>query len=443
MNPDRSDVFFKVLPGASPDVYCGQLEELTLFYAPGYLAAAAEREAAEITGILRGELPFGKDRTAHYLTYAALSARETLRMAQDPARYKPVCLTLYTTLKCGLSCSYCFSRKAREEDLLLDEAFIFKTGRDVIENCRAAGEPFTLVFHGGGEPSMDPRLPFIFETLKKMCTNAGVPFRSYIATNGVMPRQTAVWIAENIDEIGLSVDGPPEIQDSQRPLFDLGKSSGPVEKTAEVFREHQKSFTARVTILPENYHRMAEIADYLLQRLRAETVHIEPVYARGNISVSEAADAFCGHFLALKQLLGEKLPFSGSRIREVHGRYCSVFRQTAQAVPEKGLSACFALSSRSEADREGLLVRQGNLQDLFDRLSVEDPACGTCFARYHCARGCPDVCPALTPGPRDAGSFRCRISRTLAEAELLDAAEKQLVPFARQYGAAGMRLREG
>ena len=49
----------------------------------------------------------------------------------------------------------------------------------------------------------------------------------------------------------------------------------------------------------------------------------------------------------------------------------------------------------------------------------------------------------MLPGDlKDAGSFRCRVSRTLAEAELLDTAERCLFEYARQYGFAGMDLRE-
>ena len=98
-------------------------------------------------------------------------------------------------------------------------------------------------------------------------------------------------------------------------------------------------------------------------------------------------------------------------------------------------------ASQEEAAQNGLLMDKAHLKALFERLSAEDTECGSCFNRFHCARGCPDVCPALTPETRDAGSFRCRISRKLAEAELFEIADVSLNETARRYGFAGVDLR--
>ena len=60
MSPDAlNNGGFQQIEGISLPVFSRKADELTLFYAPGYLAAARIRTAAEITGILSGELPFG------------------------------------------------------------------------------------------------------------------------------------------------------------------------------------------------------------------------------------------------------------------------------------------------------------------------------------------------------------------------------------------------
>lgn len=419
-------------------IFSRKLDDLTLFYAPGYLAAARDREAAEIRGILTGEFPFGDNMTPHYLIQAALSALEIRRRMHDPGNYSPTCLTLYTTLDCSLDCSYCFARSAHQDGVRLSRELIAAAAGVVVTNCQKKGVPFTAVFHGGGEPSLDPRLPDLLADLQKICRKADVPFRSYIATNGIMDPEKARWIAGHFDMVGISVDGPPEIQNRQRPLCCGGESSRIVERTVEIIRGIQGNPAIRVTVLPENFGRIPEITAYCAEKLGADEIRLEPVYHQN--TAAGAADVFCESFLKAKTEFPSKLFYSGSRIDEIHGRYCQIFRQVLHLVPPAGFSACFVLSSRKEAEERDLdpLMNDG----AFEILSREDPACEQCFNRYHCSRGCPDVCPALSPEIRDAGSFRCRVNRRLAEAELLETARRLLPERAREYGYAGLKLRE-
>ena len=119
MSPDNASVFFKVLPGESLPVFSGKLDDLTLFYAPGYLAAARKKEAEEIRQIMSGEIPFG-NLLAGNLINAAASAQSAWAMRHDPERYEPVCLTVYTSLACNLKCSYCIAETGRAPDAKLD-----------------------------------------------------------------------------------------------------------------------------------------------------------------------------------------------------------------------------------------------------------------------------------------------------------------------------------
>ncbi|MBR6089702.1 MAG: radical SAM protein [Anaerolineaceae bacterium] len=418
-------------------VFSREADGLTLFYAPGYLAAARPDKAEEIRGILTGDLPFGCI-AAHYLIRSAVSAESTWREIHDPEYYEPVCLALYPTLSCDLDCTYCFARHEHNGSQLLYTA-VMNSAWDVAANCEEKGIPFTVVFHGGGEPSLDPRLPHMLSELRGISAEVGIPFRSYIATNGVMEAEKARWIAENFDEVGLSLDGMPEIQNRQRPLRGGRDSSPWVERTAAVLRDVKGRLSVRVTVLPENFSLIPDIAACCRETLGTDVLRVEPVY--GQKTEAGAAEEFCDAFLQARREAreaGMRLEYSGSRIREVHGRYCRIFNQTLLLVPPQGCSACFLLSSESEAERKGL-HRIGD-PALFDRLSREDPACGECFNRFHCARGCPDLCPVMTPELQDAGSFRCRVNRTMAEAELLETARLGLYETARTHGFAGIQL---
>ena len=435
MNPEIpiNEAQFQPIPGVIPPVFARKFEELTLFYAPGYLAAARPQEAAEITGILAGELPFG-NLVPHYLTRAALNAEDKWRRCHDPRLFKPVCLTLYTSLACNLKCSYCFAESERNDGLQLSGAHIMRAAKKVLANCREKNEPFTVVFHGGGEPTLDPRMPDFLGELRTICSENHIPFRSYLATNGVMEEEKALFFAKIFQKIGLSVDGPPDIQNRQRPGRDGRETSMIVERTAGIIRNVRGKLTVRVTVLPDNFSRIPEITAYCREVLEADEIRMEPAYYQA--TDAKAAAVFCDGFLKAKENC-PGLSYSGTRIREIHGRYCHPFRQVLHLVPPKSCSACFAVSTQREAEKRKL--DQPWDSGLAEKLSKDDPECDRCFNHFHCSRGCPDVCPARDGGWKDAGSFRCLVNRTLAEAELLAMAKRLLLEPARKYGFAGVK----
>ena len=436
---------FRQIEGESLPIFTRKFEDLTLFYAPGYLAAAREAEAAGILGFLSGELPFGENTAGTVipgtvtldLIQSAQTAETAWHTFHTPENNKPVCLTLYTSLGCSLHCTYCFAEPERNSSLQLSREQIMNAAKDILANCREEQKSFTLVFHGGGEPTMDPRLPELLAALKALSLREQVPFYSYLATNGVMPEETAILLAKSFNQIGLSVDGPPDIQNRQRPLRGGGETAAIVERTARIIRDIQENLAVRVTVLPENYSRIPEIVSYCREVLHADTIRMEPAYHQ-TADLSEA-DEFCEYFLKAKDRT-PSLSFSGSRLDEIHGRYCHCFRQVLQLVPPEGRSACFAVSSQAEAERRGLHIPFDG--EMIEKLSAEDPECLSCFNRFHCSRGCPDICPAQSSEMQDFGSFRCRVNRTLAEAELLRMARVWLLDYAREYGFAGVRMKE-
>jgi pyruvate-formate lyase-activating enzyme len=57
--------------------------------------------------------------------------------------------------------------------------------RLVLADCRARGRPFTLVIHGGGEPTVHfPLLRAVLDAVEGVIGHAGVPVFRYLATNG-------------------------------------------------------------------------------------------------------------------------------------------------------------------------------------------------------------------------------------------------------------------
>lgn len=415
-----------------------------LYYTPGLVVRAnlAARAAveAEITGAPRSPLLVELVRRAE-------SARARWSgLASRP--YEPVCLTLYLDNRCNLACGYCYAAPAGPKSAgaaPTSLAAIRHAAELVAENCRRRGLPFTVVFHGGGEPTLDLRLLQAALAVVEEAANSQrlMTFR-YLATNGVMSETKAEWIATHFDLVGLSCDGPEDIQRRQRPLPGAGRSSSSsssvgsgrssssgrsgrsqssvgsgstryVERTAGILREMDAAFHVRVTLTPGTLTRQEEIVDSICRQLAPLEIHMEPVYTGGREQVGfaaaelsspeELAETFVTHFLAAQaraRAAGVPLRYSGSRPWDVHGPFCQVFRDVLQIVPGDVAAPCFKLNDAQQVDglgarigqdsADGFVIDQAAVEDLRARLLRQADECRSCFNQVHCARGCPDAC---------------------------------------------------
>jgi uncharacterized protein len=396
-----------------------------LFYAPGYLALVARREAEGFARRLAApEAVTGVAAALRQRAAAALA--ESREIARRP--FSPTCLTLYLHDGCNLRCGYCVTAAASRPTRRLELSDVRAAAAVVIANCVARRLPFTVVLHGGGEPTLEPRLLFdALDVVEAEADARGVPTWRYVATNGVMTRSLARRVARRVDLVGLSCDGPPDVQAIQRPPRLGGSSARSVEATADVVHETGTPLHVRATVLPGRVHRLAEIAEYLCARLHPEEIAAEPVYVGGRATAADApepgdvdrmVDAFIGaEAVALSH--GVRWTTSGSRLAEVHGPYCHVFRDVLNLVPGGAATACFKTPDATAARRAGVDVRAAGGRFAIDeervatlrRRLAHRPACDDCFNRFHCTGACPDQC-RLTAVSVDG--FRCRFQRLLA-----------------------------
>lgn len=429
---------FTQLEATALPIFRQEAADHVLFYAPGYLAVTPpgwadsfERELASPT--------YGQWPTADKLRrHAATAQLQWARQLNNP--FTPICLTLYLHNECNLNCSYCYAMPSAGEGLRLDLPTIRAAALVVARNCRAQGKPFTVVFHGGGEPSLHRRLvDEALGVLDEIAAENGLVLFRYIATNGAMSSSKAAWLASRFDLIGLSCDGPAMIQSRQRALRDGADSLPLVERTAHIIQEARRALHIRVTVTPSSLEHLDEIAKFVCE-LGPKEIHVEPVYQAGRAKGEscfevEQAEAFVTHFLQGKEIArrhGIEWKTSGSRPGEIHGPYCQILRDVLQILPGSGASTCFKTGTVDEAQTQETLIGQLDpasgkfvinhpyIQSLRYRLAADAPQCGECFNRYHCARTCPDDCPLmealLFP------SFRCTVQKMLVTAELQQAA---------------------
>jgi uncharacterized protein len=398
----------------------------TVAYTPGHLAVIRPEDGA-------GE---GLARAASALKAAALQTVEKWRQRQvEP--YAPECLTVYLNNRCNLRCSYCYAASGRAApQAVVEEAAALAAAAYVLRNCAARGRPFHLVLHGGGEPTLEwTRVTGLVEATRSACRRENVAWFGFLATNGVLTASSARWLAANLSLIEISCDGPPDIQDRQRPARSGRATSAFVERTARILREAGCPFEVRATITPESVERQAEIVEYLHAVLGAARVRFEPVYRVRSDRPAFRPDQAGWFAAAYRQAesraraLGVELALAGARLDEIHGPYCDLTRQVFHLLPDGGVSACFFATD--SAQLPGCIVgRWDGREFALDgeriaerrRRAFEIPArCSDCVNAYHCARECPERC-AVDAGPDGAPGFRCELYRRLAEAWILDLA---------------------
>lgn len=166
-------------------------------------------------------------------------------------------LTLLVTNKCNGACKYCYSAYSRDSSVM-----DFKTAKTAIDyKLSLQKEKVHTTFFGGGEPTLALGL---IKKVNEYLEEKNAKGRTRILTNGILEDSTLDWISEHIDQIVVSCDGPPYIQDKQRPLPNGKKSSPFVEKTIRklVSRERDKLSIA-ITISEYSVDKQEEIINYL------------------------------------------------------------------------------------------------------------------------------------------------------------------------------------
>ena len=438
-------------PAFSPDerihpdlpVFRLDFEEIAVLYVPPAELAAVDLETAGAierawkTGAALSGDHLAEAAAAHLLEKARNALDLRRRLLEQP--FEPECLTLVPVAACNLDCQYCYSRSARSAGRagIIDEAAASAAADLVAENCRKKGLPFNLAVHGGGEPTL------FFELLERLvgltgstAARHGLGWTGYLAFNGLVSEKQARRLAALINRAGLSCDGPPDIQNRQRPAPSGQPSSRRMERAARAFIEAGGALAARSTITPATRDRQVEIVEYLVMELGVRDIRFEPVFVAGEQGFApDDARAFASGFLAARARaasLGAALSYSGVRLDELHGPFCETSRNVLRLVPGNWASACFLPPEVHGLTGSGLKI--GGLDNLgrlvmderginhFRRTAERLPdECRNCFISYHCSRGCPDHCSAF-PGTSPAGGFRCRVNRILARDLIREAA---------------------
>lgn len=183
-------------------------------------------------------------------------------MSNPAIRY----LVLWLTGACNLRCRYCY-RKA-------DTALVMSKGviRKALTLAAVSGLPFHVQL-SGGEAMLEPDL---VEFVGKTVRDAGWPATVAVQTNGTLMSESLIRMCRRYAiRIGVSVDGPPDLQEKVRgKAKDLFNGLGLLEKMGEPVR-----ITAVLSSF--NAHRLEDLVLTLARFNNVTGIGLDPLVLTG------------------------------------------------------------------------------------------------------------------------------------------------------------------
>ena len=387
-------------------VYALPIMEKVLIYAPLHnLSALVNRAAAQsLASGLKGE------RDLHHHVKALFAAISTgghaLPKPQVGPLIKPLFLGLIPTRACNMACQYCDfgvekDRKAKMSLPLVRQAL------DAYVDLLERGDSRLINVHFfGGEPFFAAEIVhFAVAYATHLARNLSMETHFEVTTNGVYNQNLAYWISDQFDTIVLSLDGPEEVQERQRPSLNGHPSFPHTYRNAKIFSDGLCELILRVCVTDDTVSYLPEIANWMVDELQPTTVCFETVWSTQQATAASLKEPdpieFAYQFHLAAQYLetyGINTVLSTADVSECHFSICPVGKDALIVSPNGNVDACY-LPEQVWRDT-GLDMRLGRLKgakfeiDFNDverlrNLSVENKAgCASCLCRFHCAGGC-------------------------------------------------------
>ncbi|MCB8945646.1 MAG: radical SAM protein [Ardenticatenaceae bacterium] len=387
----------KKIPHKNQNLFVSPILDKNLIYAPLHGTAILLQNAQ-----LKNPSPAASN------ALQALLSPPTKAPTTQSGKLVPPFLGILPTRGCNLACAYCGFFSPDQTDKMS-----FKVAEQAVRwylnTLQEAGQTHGEIHFFGGEPFCAPEIvEFVVHLSQKLAAHLNITLTYAASTNGIYPADRARWIADHIDSIVLSFDGPEEIQNHHRAAPNEKGSYAIVRRTAEIFSQHATKFCLRACITDETVTSMSQIARWFCQNFRPDAISFEPLQPS---QYSEPAGlyppdpwSFAQSFIDAAQIVesyGIEIVYATADIDNQRITFCPVAQDVVIVSPDGRLSACYLLPEEWQAkglDLDIGRIHHDRCQTIeIDRIAVErvrqhnvlnKPLCQTCFAKWHCAGGC-------------------------------------------------------
>ncbi|MBP1631601.1 MAG: hypothetical protein H6Q15_2494 [Bacteroidetes bacterium] len=362
----------------------------------------------------------------------------------DNEIFKPTDVTFLPSFSCNLECLYCYS----EGGEFITSKIPLKTAKKaidiIIKNAIELNRTeITVGFHGGGEPMMVSNMPFIEGVIKyteEKSKENNLKYTINAVTNGVdIDKFDPKWIKEKITRFNVSLDGPIDIQNHQRPRRGKNKDSyTPAIETIKFFEKNNIDYGIRTTITQYSVNRMSEIVEHFTKISSLKSFHFEPLFECGRCKTSKFTappyDEFIDNFKKANEIakkLNVTLNYSGASDGRISDKFCGGAGENFFVTPDSFVSTCLEACRTNEKESKPFLIGSFNkelnefefdqekINILKSRKVTNMKSCADCFCKYSCAGDCLIKVFKNTGDLFDStNSERCNINTAITELKI-------------------------
>jgi len=383
---------------------------------------------SHLQAVERGEdFPEGESKDQLVKTGILIEEKEPAffsKCEEDSLLFEPEAVTIFNTSDCSMRCTYCYGNAGCNVKVI-DQRIALAAIDFIISNTIKHGgkKSVHVGFHGGGEPLFGKGFEIAKLSVaytKQRCQELGLKCDFSTGTNGVLSHDQLNWIVGNLKRATVSLDGPPEFQDVQRPLR-TGKPSSPyVLRAIKFLAEHNFRFGLRATITKESVRFLKEIADYFMEVAPSvKMVHFEPLFECGRCKTTGAQAPSSDDFMtAMLEVIpytyqrGYVIYYSGSELAKLTNLFCGGSGKNFCLTPWGQVTSCFEVSLPDDRWADPFIFGEFNPQSR----TVENlPGCQDCFLKFSCAGDCMAKAVEETGNIfHTENSNRCQVNQGLA-----------------------------
>lgn len=328
------------------------------------------------------------------------SIKAPYRARIDPT-YRPQNLILSLSSDCNLRCQYCYASAGEQHNSLTWDIIENAIRISIDESKKLSLKRFKLVFHGGGEALVKwdllCRATSLVEELWKGDKNFSIVTNATLIDN-----EKAVWFKNHGFRVSISLDGPKDVHDMQRPKADGSGSFDECIKGMSYLRNSNVPFGIRSTICQSNIDRIKEML--LIAKSFDTGLKVEPLVVTGRAEHNMESISFDDfYFVMLDAIEFSKrmnIPISSTYYHELSARtkFCSGNGEIFCILPEGLISTCTRVTRKDDELSDIFII--GDIDStkyhidfakikFLKKLNVENfSECKDCFAKWYCVGGC-------------------------------------------------------